>query len=471
MLQAPEARSSSYTAEFSERSAVYIEGGQILVATQVLFSYRNILVHLNPKSRYTTIEMSEANPTVKVADETTAPIENLTLKETAPDVNENQTSSDKKKKKKKKRNNISKIENYFPKGVYPEGEWMDYHQDFNLARTTDEEKRYLSRDLENQDHWNEVRKAAEIHRRVRKNVEGKIHPGMRLTEIADLIENTTRKYTGAEDLTKMEDPQSRGIGFPTGLSINEIAAHFTPNKGDKTVLKYEDVMKVDFGVQINGNIIDSAWTVSFDPQYDNLLTAVREATNTGIKEAGIDVRLTDIGEAIQEVMESYEVEINGETYDVRPCRNLCGHNIAPWRIHGGKSVPIVKNGDNTKMEEGEHFAIETFGSTGGGYVYTEGECSHYAQRDNDYPPPSAPSAKKLLETINKNFGTLPFCRRYLDRLGEEEHERQLEYLVKQGYVQDYPPLVDIPGSYTAQYEHTILLHPNKKEIVSKGDDY
>jgi methionyl aminopeptidase len=29
-----------------------------------------------------------------------------------------------------------------------------------------------------------------------------------------------------------------------------------------------------------------------------LLAAVKDATNTGIKEAGIDVRLTDIGEAI-----------------------------------------------------------------------------------------------------------------------------------------------------------------------------
>lgn len=33
-----------------------------------------------------------------------------------------------------------------------------------------------------------------------------------------------------------------------------------------------------------------------------------------LQEAGIDVRLGDIGAAIQEVMESYEVEINGKTY-------------------------------------------------------------------------------------------------------------------------------------------------------------
>jgi methionyl aminopeptidase len=42
-------------------------------------------------------------------------------------------------------------------------------------------------------------------------------------------------------------------------------------------------MKVDFGVQINGWIVDSAFTMSFDPTYDNLLAAVKDATNSGIK--------------------------------------------------------------------------------------------------------------------------------------------------------------------------------------------
>ena len=52
----------------------------------------------------------------------------------------------------------------------------------------------------------------------------------------------------------------RGIGFPTGCSLNHVAAHYTPNCGDETVLGYDDVMKVDFGTQIDGRIIDCAWT-------------------------------------------------------------------------------------------------------------------------------------------------------------------------------------------------------------------
>lgn len=57
--------------------------------------------------------------------------------------------------------------------------------------------------------------------------------------------------------------------------------------------------KVDFGTHIKGRIIDTAFTVAFNTIYDNLLLAVQDATNTGIKEAGIDARLSDIGEKIQ----------------------------------------------------------------------------------------------------------------------------------------------------------------------------
>jgi methionyl aminopeptidase len=78
--------------------------------------------------------------------------------------------------------------------------------------------------------------------------------------------------------------------------------------------------------------------------------------------------MSDIGAAIQEAMESYEVEIRGTTYPVKAIRNLTGHDILDYSIHGTKAVPIVKGHDQTKMEEGDVFAIETFGSTGKGYV-------------------------------------------------------------------------------------------------------
>ncbi|KAF9091211.1 Methionine aminopeptidase 2 [Mortierella sp. AD031] len=382
------------------------------------------------------------------------------------------TATASKKKKKKKSNKKKKktqtepptipVSVLFPSKIYPEGELCEYKDD-NLWRTTDEEKRALEK--MNFDDYNDARRASEVHRQVRQYARRNIKPGMTMTEICEMIENGTRTLVEANGFES-------GIAFPTGCSLNHCAAHYTPNAGDKIVLQYGDVCKIDFGVHVNGRIIDSAFTLTFDPVYDNLLAAVKDATNTGIKAAGIDVRLGDIGAEIQEVMESYEVEIGGKTHQVKSIRNLTGHSIDRYKIHGTKAVPIVNNGDPTKMEEGDYFAIETFGSTGRGIVRYDMETSHYA-RAYDIPkvPIRLPRAKTLFETINKEFGTLPFCRRYLDRLGEEKYLLALKSLCDSGHVEGYPPLVDVKGSYTAQYEHTLILRPTRKEVLSRGDDY
>lgn len=80
--------------------------------------------------------------------------------------------------------------------------------------------------------------------------------------------------------------------------MNSCAAHYTPNYGDDTIFTANDVCKIDFGVHVNGYLIDSAFTVTFDPKFKPLLDAVKDATFTGIKTAGIDVRLSEVGENI-----------------------------------------------------------------------------------------------------------------------------------------------------------------------------
>jgi methionyl aminopeptidase len=151
---------------------------------------------------------------------------------------------------------------------------MDHPGDFNRKRTTDAE--YREKDKLRTAQVNDLRKAAECHRQVRKMAQKMIRPGLRLIDICEAIENTNRRLVEANGL-------SAGIAFPTGCSINHCAAHYTPNPGDETVLQTNDVMKIDFGTQVNGHIIDCAFTVAFNPVYDNLLVAVKEATNEGIK--------------------------------------------------------------------------------------------------------------------------------------------------------------------------------------------
>jgi methionyl aminopeptidase len=332
------------------------------------------------------------------------------------------------------------ISQLFPNDSYPKGEEVEYVNE-NRYRTTNEEKRHL--DNLNSEFLTDYRHAAEAHRQARQWAQKNIKPGQTLTEIANGIEDSVRALVGHSGLEE-GDAKVAGMGFPTGLSINHCAAHYTPNAGNKMVLQADDVMKVDIGVHVNGRIVDSAFTLAFNPVYDNLLLAVKEATNAGVKEAGIDVRVGEIGGVIQEVMESFEVEIGGTTYPVKPIRNLNGHTIDHYSIHGSKSVPIVKSNDMTKMEEGDVFAIETFGSTGMGYVREEGEVSHYAKRgDASKVDLRLSSAKSLLKVIERNFGTLPFCRRYLDRLGQDK------YLLGVSYCLDW--LRYILGTLTSSY--------------------
>mmetsp|Transcript_5239 Transcript_5239/g.13173 ORF Transcript_5239/g.13173 Transcript_5239/m.13173 type:complete len:376 (-) Transcript_5239:99-1226(-) len=354
------------------------------------------------------------------------------------------------------------VDELFKGQQYPKGQEIEYLGD-NSWRMSSVEKRELERIQV--DILEDVRRAAECHRQVRRFAQDIIKPGIKLSDMCEQIENLNRKLV-------KENGLKAGIAFPTGCSLNHVAAHYTPNAGDDTVFSYDDVMKVDFGTHVNGRIVDCAFTVAMNPKYDNLLAAVKDATYTGIKNAGIDARLCDVGEAIQEAMESYEVEIDGVTYPVKSIRNLNGHLIGQYQIHAGKSVPIVKGGEATRMEEGEFYAIETFGSTGKGYVNEDMECSHYMKNfDVGHVPLRLPRAKSLLHCINQNFGTLAFCRRWLDRLGETKYLMGLKSLCEAGVVEAYPPLVDVRGSYVAQYEHTIVLRPTCKEILSKGDDY
>lgn len=76
--------------------------------------------------------------------------------------------------------------------------------------------------------------------------------------------------------------------------------------------------------------MDCAFPHTFHPQYDPLIEAVREANLSGIREAGVDARMSAVGAAIQETMESYEVIINGKIYDVKTMRNMCGYSTGVY---------------------------------------------------------------------------------------------------------------------------------------------
>ncbi len=172
------------------------------------------------------------------------------------------------------------LSDLFPSGDYPEGEVQSYTR----ARTVAAEARYdARRRSEDNAFLQNYRKAAEVHRQARRWVQETVKPGQTLLDIAEGIEDSVRALLGHAGL-EPGDSLKAGMGFPTGLCLNHQVAHYTPNPGQKNVvLQQQDVMKVDFGVHINGWIVDSAFTMAFDHTYDNLLAAVKDATNTGVK--------------------------------------------------------------------------------------------------------------------------------------------------------------------------------------------
>ncbi|VDQ11687.1 unnamed protein product [Trichobilharzia regenti] len=143
-----------------------------------------------------------------------------------------------------------------------------------LNRTTSEECK--ARDSAHIEIYQNFREGAEVHRQTRNHIKKWIRPGVRLIDMCEELERTSRALILERGLTA-------GLAFPTGCSINHCAAHYTPNGGDNTVLNYDDVCKIDFGVHVNGRIIDCAFTLHFNPKFDKLVEAVKDATNTGIK--------------------------------------------------------------------------------------------------------------------------------------------------------------------------------------------
>ena len=119
---------------------------------------------------------------------------------------------------------------------------------------TDEEKIYY------------YRKAGQIAHEVLNSVEKMIKPEVPIIEICETAEKMI--------LEKGAD----GFGFPTNVSINNIAAHYSSPHGDESVIPDSGSIKLDIGVHVNGYIADTAVTVIFSDELKNLKNAAEEGS-------------------------------------------------------------------------------------------------------------------------------------------------------------------------------------------------
>lgn len=330
--------------------------------------------------------------------------------------------------------------------------------------------------IEDSDRIMDMRKSAEAHKQVRKYVQEMIKPNMKVFDVCEKLENKIKTLFPNNDLKS-------GIGFPVSFSINNCVAHDSAIPNDTRIIKENDIIKVDFGTHVNGNIIDCAFTVAWNEEYKQLIEASKNATWNAIKLAGVDSSIKDISNEIKETIESYEVEIKGKVYQIKPVSNLGGHDIYPYKIHGGTVIlcdPIKYNMmlsndqlNSLRMKDNTCYAIETFATTGNGFVSNDPDLptTLYSKNymNNINYNPKLNLSKKLLGYINKTRSSLPFCTRWLKN-GFQKYKVPLNELVKNDVITSYPPLSDIKDSLSSQLEHTIYLHEYGKEILSHGDD-
>jgi methionyl aminopeptidase len=279
------------------------------------------------------------------------------------------------------------------------------------------------------------RKAGKIASDIRETVKSKIKEGVKLLDIAEFIEGEIRKADASPS-------------FPVNISINDIAAHYTPIPNDESVFKKGDLVKIDFGAHVDGYPSDLAFTVSVGE--DNPMVKIaEEALNLAVSMCTPGRKVGDIGAAVQKFIESH---------GYKPISNLTGHSMGPWDLHSGTSVPNVAVPDSPQLNEGEIFAIEPFVTTGSGTVHSASSSQIFMLLHGRV---RLPKARKALEFIAENFRTLPFTSRWLP----EEYQRTIPYLVSQKALHQYPILKDIPSSVISQAETTILI-ADKPELLA-----
>ena len=281
--------------------------------------------------------------------------------------------------------------------------------------------------------------AGKIASEVRENARKKNHVGSTLEEICDSIEKEIERKGGK-------------CAFPVNVSLNEIAAHYTAEPNDRTIVKDTDLLKIDLGVQINGHIADTAVTVCYEPKYDFLVQAAESALKEAMSIIRVGTKSSDVGKTIENTVK----QMGGI-----PIANLSGHSLEQYTIHAGKSVPNIWSIGSFLFQSTEAYACEPFVTTpeGSGFV-REGKIRNIFSlvtrkrtKEED--------TNKMIDFIWQKFNMLPFALRWFIPEYDEKTARELlERLIKNKIVRSYPILVEANEQRVAQAEHTFIPQEN-----------
>jgi len=290
-------------------------------------------------------------------------------------------------------------------------------------------------------------KAGNIAGEVRENVRKKDWIGSTLAEICDYVESEIIKR-GAK------------CAFPVNTSLNEIAAHYTAEPNDPKTVSDTDLVKIDLGAQINGYIADTAVTVNYDPQYDQMVQTAEDALQNAMSMIKAGVKSKDVGRTIQKTIQDM---------GFKPIANLSGHSLDQYTIHAGKTVPNMWTIGSFSFSENEAYACEPFVTTKNALGFVRNGkiknifalVSRKKTKDED--------ADRFTDYIWNNFNMLPFALRWLLKEWEEKEARRLlEILVKKKVVHAYAILVEANGKTVAQAEHTFIPTQSGATVTTMG---
>ncbi len=261
-------------------------------------------------------------------------------------------------------------------------------------------------------------------------------------------------------------------GFPTNVSINNVAAHFTSPLGDETTIPIDSVVKVDVGVHVNGYIADTARTIVIGQNKigQELKEAAIAGFNAGINQITPEAKLTQVGAACEHAIKEF---------GFRPIRELSGHLVERYELHSKKSLPNIdlphhKAGPEGKIELDETYAFETFATNGSGsvhdvqnrrYIY-----SLYVQEDGAPVriPLRSRNTRAVRSHILREFRGLPFAERWiLEKFGPAKGRFAIAQLYQAGALHAYHVLAENKETFVAQHEHTLIVTADGPEITTQ----
>ena len=250
-----------------------------------------------------------------------------------------------------------------------------------------------------------------------------------------------------------------GLAFPVNISINELAAHYSPKHDDNKTLKKGDVVKLDIGTHIDGYIADTAITFEIENNnYDEMIKASSDALDAAINHLKAGIALYEIGKTVQKTITDY---------GFKPIENLTGHSLQRYVLHAGMSIPNVSDEIYSgKPKAGDVLAIEPFATNGAGRVVSGAGSNIYLCKDSFKQILIRDRESKIIfEKIKNEFKTLPFAQRWFKKQFSY-NEMSLKKLSFIGLVKHYPQLVDAKKGIVTQKEHTVIIKDNGCEVIT-----